>query len=118
MSGYDFHLELTGTPRQLGRAHGESLRQVIHSGIERWQDFLAETVSMSFDALLARFLADTNYRPAIEKWMPHLADELRGIAEGTNLDEKLIYAWQMVDEITDYVVEYIYVEKCSTLGGL
>ena len=117
MSDCDFYLDLSGSPRELGRAHGESLRPVIQAGIERWQNFLSETTSMRFDDLLARFLADTNYQPAIEKWAPHLADEVRGVAEGAGLDEDLIYAWQMVDEIIDYVIEYVYVEKCSTLGG-
>lgn len=117
MTTCDFYLDLTGTPQELGQSHGESLRSLIQSGVSRWQDYLAEATEMPFAELLRRFLADTNYRPAINRWAPHLADEMRGIAEGANLDEELIYAWHLIDEIIDYVVEYIYIEKCSTLGG-
>ncbi len=117
MTDHDFYLDISGTARELGRAHGEALRPTIHDTIGRWQVYLAEATGMSFSDLIARFLRDTDYRPAIERWAPHLLEEMRGIAEGAALDEELIYVWQLVDEIIDYVIEYVYIEKCSTVGG-
>ena len=117
MSIQEFYLELSGSHRELGRAHGEALRGVIHTAIEKWQDFMAQSTGMPFADLMARFLRDTNYQAAIEQWAPHLAEEVRGIAEGADLGQELVYSWQMVDELLDYVIEYMYAEKCSTLGG-
>ncbi|MEH6549337.1 MAG: C45 family peptidase [Pseudomonadales bacterium] len=117
MKKYDFYYEFSGTHYELGLAHGKALAPLIHSAIAKWKVFLSEGTGMSFEDLLSRFLRDTDYRSAIEKWTPHLLDELRGISVGADIDEELIYAWQLVDEVIDYVVEYIYIEKCSTVGG-
>jgi predicted choloylglycine hydrolase len=117
MTGQDFYLDLTGTSRELGCAHGESLRPIIRSAIERWQGYLAEATDMPFARLMASFSSATDYRKAIQNWAPHLAEEVSGIAAGAGLDEDLIFMWQMVDEVMDYVIEYVNIEKCSTLGG-
>ncbi len=117
MTKPDFYLDISGSPTELGRAHGEALRPIIHDAIGSWQDFLAQTTGMPFAELMARFLRDTHYQPAIEHWAPHLAEEMRGIADGAALDQDLIYTWHLVDEIIDYVIEYVYIEKCSTLGA-
>jgi hypothetical protein len=39
------------------------------------------------------------------------------IAIGADVSEELVYAWQLVDEVIDFVVEHIYIEKCTTVGG-
>ncbi len=113
----DFYLELSGTARERGRAHGESLRSVIQGAIERWQHDMAEATNLPFASLLEKFSAATNYRATIEHRTPHLLEEVQAIAEGCDMDEELIYAWQLVDEFIDFVVESIYIEKCTTIGG-
>ena len=46
-----------------------------------------------------RFIADTNFQPAIEKWVPGMLDEVRGIAEGAELPFEEIYVFQLADEM-------------------
>ncbi len=113
----DFYLELHGTSRERGRAHGEALRSVIQGAIERWQHDMSEATHLPFASLLEKFSAATNYRATIEHRTPHLLEEVQAIAEGSNVEDGLIYAWQLVDEFIDFVVEFIYIEKCTTIGG-
>ena len=117
MTANPFYFEFSGTSREIGIAHGKALKPVIEEAISQWSTFLEKMTGMSRDTLLSGFFEQTDYLPAIEKCAPHTLEEMRGIAEGAQLDEQLIYAWQMVDELIDYVIEYVYVEKCSTLGA-
>jgi isopenicillin-N N-acyltransferase-like protein len=91
-------LTLTGSPRQRGRAHGESLRPQIRDLLVRWKDFLAWTHGISPREYLLDFISQINFSPAIEKWTPGLLDEVRGIAEGAAVDFSDIYALQLQDE--------------------
>ena len=117
MLGHDFYLELKGTPRDLGLAHGETFRSTIQSAIARWQQEMSDAAKMPFEKLLGMFNAATDYRAAIEQWTPHIYEEMQYVAKGANVSEELIYAWQLVDEFIDFLVEYIYIEKCTTVGG-
>lgn len=117
MSDYDFYLEVSGTARERGRAHGEALRPVIQRAVGQWQQEMGETAKLPFTELLAKFNAAHDYRGAIAQWAPHVYEEVQGVAEGANLSEELIYAWQLVDEFIDFLIEYVYIEKCTTVGG-
>ena len=91
-------LELTGTPRERGRAHGEALRSLVHEHLERWRDALAADLGVEPERYVERFLAATNFLPAIERWTPELLDEVRGIAEGAGTDFRFTFARQLSDE--------------------
>jgi len=91
-------LTLTGSPRQRGRAHGESLRPQIRELLLHWKDYLARTYNSSPRDYLHDFVSQINFSPAIEKWAPGLLDEVRGIAEGAAVDLADIYAFQLQDE--------------------
>jgi isopenicillin-N N-acyltransferase like protein len=117
MKKTDFSIDLSGTSAEIGFAHGKAFRPLIRSATDKWKADLADISGMPFDKILGNFLSYSNYRPAIEKWAPHLLEEMRGIAEGAQLGEDLIYAWQMVDEVLDFLAEHITADKCSTVGG-
>jgi hypothetical protein len=112
-----FYLDLSGTPTEMGHAHGETLRPVIQDTVGRWQAELADAAKMPFPQLLSLFHTATDYRSAIECWTPHLLEEVHAIAAGAAMDPDLIYAWQLIDEILDFLVEHMQAEKCTTLGG-
>ncbi len=116
-SNHPFYLDSSGTPRQLGLAHGEHFRTVIDNAIEQWQNDVAEFTKMPFEQFMGQFLAATDYRPAIVRWTPHVLEEMQAIGEAANVADDVIYTWQMVDEFIDFIVEYAYVEKCTTVGG-
>lgn len=88
-------IEAYGSPRQRGRMHGESLRAIIGAALGRWEDHLLKEVQMDLEAYVDRFLEDTDFLPAIERWTPELLDEVRGIAEGAALDFHTTLCWNL-----------------------
>ncbi|HEY7688906.1 MAG TPA: C45 family peptidase [Dongiaceae bacterium] len=91
-------LEVTGAPRQRGRAYGEGLRRLIGERDRRWRHELETSAKMSADAFIDRFLENTGFLPAIDRWTPDLHDEVRGIAEGSGLPYRAVLAAQFMDE--------------------
>ena len=113
----EYYLEVEGTARQRGLAHGEAFRDVIHAAVKRWQDELAEATQQPFSSLLQQFNESTGYISSIQRYTPHLLDEVEAVADGSAMDRELIYAWQLVDELIDFCIEHMYMEKCTTLGA-
>ena len=91
-------VKLSGSPRERGRVHGEELRPLIHTHVERWLDWLGRSHAEAPRAYVDNLVTRTNFRPAIERWTPGLLDEVSGIAEGAAVDEAIIYGLQLPDE--------------------
>jgi len=113
---------LEGSPRDRGRIHGESLRAEIHRAIAAWKDALAADLDGDVDGYLEKFVGDTSFDGAIDRWTPGLMDEVRGLAEAANLDFTTAYAYQLADEEWWYRrnaklgVRLPAGEGCSALG--
>jgi len=88
----------TGTPKQRGLAHGEELRSDIADHLELWKEDCRKSTGMKIPDYLNILYRDTNFMPAIEKYAAHLLDEVRGIAEGSGQDFKVVLARQLSDE--------------------
>jgi isopenicillin-N N-acyltransferase like protein len=84
--------------RDRGRAHGESLRTPIREKIARWHGVMEGLYGQPAPSFIARFLAQTQFRSAIERHTPELMQEVIGIAEGAGVDTDTIYALQLMDE--------------------
>lgn len=95
-------VDALGTPRNLGRAHGEALRDEIDAGIGRWLDRIEQRHGDDPDAYVARFLAETDYLPATRCWTPALLDEVEGIAEGSGQRFARVLAFNLLDEEWEY----------------
>lgn len=91
-------VDAAGAPRDLGRAHGEDLREDIAGGLGRWLDRIERRHGLDPDAYLTRFLAETDYLPAIRRWTPALLDEIEGIAEGAGQPFTRVFAFNLLDE--------------------
>jgi len=91
-------LLLEGSARKRGQIHGESLRSKIQEIIANWKDYLHNSRHVNPDKYIGQFIEDTNFLPSIKKWTPNLLDEVKGIAEGADIDFKTIYAFQLLDE--------------------
>lgn len=91
-------LTLTGSPRQRGRMHGETLRREIHELIKAWKEYLALAHAIGADKYIRELVSHTNFSSAIEKWTPGLLEEVRGIAEGSGVSYSDIFAFQLQDE--------------------
>lgn len=97
-------LECAGSPREVGRAHGETGRELISTGMDRWRANLNAKRSDS-DAYIATLLARTAFLPAIERCAPRLLDELRGIAEGSGQSFEHVLAYNLLDEEWSFRVD-------------
>src|SRR3989304_5149173 len=91
-------LHLTGTPRQRGQIHGEGSRRKIASILELWKADIENATRLPAEIYIARFLAETNFLPAIEHWAPGLLEEVHGLAEGTAQNFNTMLAFQCMDE--------------------
>jgi isopenicillin-N N-acyltransferase like protein len=108
-------VDVAGSPREIGTAHGEELREVIAEGIERWPGRDEKYVDT--------FLASTDFVKAIESFTPSLLDEVRGIAEGSRQRFETVLAYQMMDEewahrVSASRARTASVEACSAFGAL
>ncbi len=83
-------LDLSGTPAQIGAAHGESQRDRIRAYADRFLGWLLQTaaVSLTEEALWARWAPQVavNQREA-----PDLVEEMRGIARGAGVPFERIF---------------------------
>lgn len=75
-------IEVSGTPRERGRQHGEQARDRILRGIEHYSEQLEAKSLGPKD--IAR-LAD-RFEPTVNAYDPAYTDEMRGIAEGAGVD--------------------------------
>jgi isopenicillin-N N-acyltransferase-like protein len=109
-------LTLEGTPYEMGLAHGRTLRQEIREIVDRWKKDLAASYKTEAAAFIKAFLARTNFTTAIKKWTPGLLDEVRGIADGAELDFETVFAYQLIDE-TWVVGPELGLAKCTSIGA-
>jgi hypothetical protein len=70
---------MVGAPRERGRAQGEALRATIAVAMGRWKEGLGVATGCNPNTYLDGFVAATSFLPAIERWTPHLLEEVRGI---------------------------------------
>ena len=108
-------LRLSGSAYDRGRVHGEALRLPITQVVSRWTAELETHYAIPAREVVARFLDRTDFLPAIERWTPHLLDEVRGIADACGVDFETMLAFQCVDEIWAHG-DRIAGEHCSTFG--
>ncbi|MFW5738897.1 MAG: C45 family autoproteolytic acyltransferase/hydrolase [Myxococcota bacterium] len=111
-------LVLSGTPRDRGRAHGETLREAVQHLIAAWEDDIGREVGMGLNAYLAQFEADTDFLPAIQRFTPDLLEEVHGIAEGASIPIRVGLALQCMDEHWTHLeqMQCRRRNKCSTFA--
>lgn len=73
------HYRAQGTPRELGRQHGEQARDRIRAHL----DFLRTSLQLSDEIIKERSLA---FLPLFERHCPRLLPELEGLAEGAQIE--------------------------------
>lgn len=106
---------LEGEPAERGIQHGKALKEPIQTLVKAWKADLAARYKMEADAFIEKFVARTDYLPAIKKWTPDLLDEIRGIAKGAELDFETVLVFQLIDEYWSRGPE-VSGEHCSAFG--
>lgn len=82
----------SGSPRELGRQHGEQASRHIHGYLE----FLRSALKLSAAEFAARTL---RFEPLFRETCPHLLEEVAGLAEGARLARHEALALQLRGEI-------------------
>jgi hypothetical protein len=108
-------VDLRGTARARGFEHGRLLRDRIQESVRRWQDSLVREYGVEADTVIRRFLDATDFAPAMERWTPGILDEVHGMAEGAELDIRLAYSFQLLDEMWNHAEDAIG-GQCTSLG--
>ncbi len=99
-------LDLSGTSRERGKAHGEALREQV----ERSLDLFGQHTGLSPGS---EDLGDrAMYLEAAERWAPGSVEELRGIAQGANRPFAAIFDLNLADERQVFGSA----GRCSSLG--
>jgi isopenicillin-N N-acyltransferase-like protein len=91
-------VELAGTGRQRGEAHGESLRDLVLEAVDRWRDNVLGRAPIEADAYLTELVDNSGFRRAINRYAPDLAAEVAGIAAGAGTDERHVFGLNLMDE--------------------
>src|SRR4051794_25493101 len=85
---------MSGRPRERGLAYGESARPLIAEAASRW---MARAGSAQ-EELLHALVDDTRFRETARQVTPYLVDEIEGIAQASGVDERLVWALNLLDE--------------------
>ncbi len=91
-------VEMRGTPRQKGQAHGAALAPKIAETMARWRADIAAAYDSDVDGFIDSFLGGTRFPAALERWTPHLLEEIDGIAEGAGQPVRDVLALNFMDE--------------------
>jgi hypothetical protein len=115
-------LVLEGTPRERGRIHGEALRSDIHKMVRSITEPIIQA-GVNPDDYISQIVDGAGFLHAAQKWTPHLVEEIRGIAEGADIDFKVMFAFNLLDEVEWFFQshnwinpEYREESRCSVLG--
>jgi len=108
-------LELSGTAYERGLAHGKLLKSEIQEVIQLFKEDIKSTTGQDPDEFIKQFLALTDYKTAVRQYTPELLEEVRGIAEGSGIDEETIFMHQLGDEYW-FNTKDIMAHSCSSFG--
>lgn len=99
-------VECRGTPRELGRAHGETLREPIGAFIEQRLSALSAYLGERGESHRYREFVDTG-RACLEfarRWDPEGTLEHDGIAEAARVETDLLYSVTNMTDVRDILV--------------
>ena len=114
-------LTVGGTPRERGRAIGESLRDDIHVVMEKHEQAINGRPGHSFKDYYAAFDKFSFYLDGAKKWAPDLLEEVWGMAEGANIEPEMAFRNQLMDEDWffdnyHYAPQAKVTSKCTAFG--
>lgn len=90
-------LDLSGSPRQRGRQHGEALRAEIRAHHERWVEAISEDLREPAGPYLDSLVREP-FLATAERVAPDLVEELHGLSEGSGISFARTFARMLSDE--------------------
>lgn len=107
-------LEVRGTNHAMGQQIGESIRSKVLHGVENTRAYFSRNISalqLSWDGAVLQAL---NYMFFASQIYPQYIEEIRGIAEGANMnyaDLAVVNAFECV------AVDALHLQKCTSLAA-
>ncbi|HVV77227.1 MAG TPA: C45 family peptidase [Mycobacteriales bacterium] len=89
---------LTGAPTARGEAYGEGVRDLVREAADRWSEHIGRAVPMPLADYLTELVEHTGFRRAASTHCPDLIDELSGVAHASGVDERTLFAMNLLDE--------------------
>jgi isopenicillin-N N-acyltransferase-like protein len=89
-------IELAGEPRERGQAHGDQLRDELHSFYDGWMALVTDAWNTSEPDVRAYASA---HIPAARAYAPDLVEEVAGIAEAAEMRFEQVFALNCFDEV-------------------
>jgi isopenicillin-N N-acyltransferase like protein len=90
------HIDCSGTPYEIGHQHGTAARGKIHGSIAFYSSFFVETSALDWPRVE---LTAQTFIPALQSKWPRYLEEMKGVADGADLDIKSIVALNVRTEI-------------------
>ncbi|MCZ6633359.1 MAG: C45 family autoproteolytic acyltransferase/hydrolase [bacterium] len=107
------YLEVTGSPRERGRAHGEAFRETIRTLLDAHFEDLENGVEPLTKARAIEISG--SYLEPAENYAPDLVAEARGIAEGADAPFEEILALNAFLDLYDHLSNAFIKGGCTTL---
>lgn len=112
-------LRLAGSGLEIGRQHGELLKNEIAELFPKWKAILTKTFGQPADSFIRNFLDSSHYARAIRTYTPALWAEIQGLAEGSGQSPDDVLAFQLLDESwvwADRLAHTSAKHHCSGIG--
>ena len=116
MNQHNFpRIRVQGSPIERGRQYGEAAASRIQRNIEIYQEMFAHYAGWDWNKARAHAKL---FEPAIAEFRPRYLDEMRGIAEGANVDYDDILALNVRTEIRNFAIAKNAPGECSSFVAL
>ncbi|GJM60557.1 C45 family peptidase [Persicobacter diffluens] len=117
-----YYLELdAATPYHRGIQHGTALKLVINKTLSNFENWLRNNANAKDpDQMISNFVESTGHIAAVKKELPDLYLEMKGIADGAEVDFNKLFVYQSFDELFLYLMKSgqlaIKDGHCTTTG--
>lgn len=109
-------ITVSGSGYERGLEHGKQLRQPIRQLIDDWKQSIRDRWKRDPDAFLEEFLKRFDFLSAARRWTPELVAEVRGIADGSELPFRDVFALQLFNDEFWLNAESMTGDRCSAIG--
>ncbi|HVS68446.1 MAG TPA: C45 family peptidase [Mycobacteriales bacterium] len=89
---------LAGPPTARGEAYGESARDLIQEAADRWTENIGRAAPVPITEYLTALVDGTGFRAAAWQHCPALLDELSATARSSGVEERTLFAMNLLDE--------------------